>query len=54
MPEDKQRMSVWVTPEDRQAMKLIAKHIGLGSDSAALRYAVLQMAREIRAKEQAA
>jgi hypothetical protein len=54
MQDDKKRMSVWVTPEDREAMKIIARHLGLGSESAALRYAVLQVAREIKAKEQAA
>lgn len=47
MQDDKKRMSVWVTPEDREAMKVIARHLGLGSESAALRYAVLQVAREI-------
>ncbi len=51
MQDDKKRMSVWVTPEDRQAMKLIARHLGLGSESAALRYAVLQVARDIEREE---
>ncbi len=41
MPEaDKQRMSVWVEEQDRQAMKHIKAVYGLSTDSAAIRFAV--------------
>jgi hypothetical protein len=52
MPEDgKKRMTVWVDQEDRDAMKLIEASVGLGSESAAIRYAVKKLAREIRLEE---
>lgn len=52
MPEDgKKRMTVWVDQQDRDDMKLVAESVGLASDSAAIRYAVRKMAREIRAED---
>lgn len=52
MPEDgKKRMTVWVDQQDREAMKLIEAAAGLSSESAAIRYAVHKVAREIRLEE---
>jgi Arc/MetJ-type ribon-helix-helix transcriptional regulator len=52
MPEDgKKRMTVWVDQQDREDMKLIEASVGLASESAAIRYAVKKLAREIRVEE---
>lgn len=52
MPEDgKKRMTVWVDQQDRDDMKVVAESAGLASDSAAIRYAIRKLAREIRAEE---
>lgn len=52
MAEDgKKRMTVWVDQQDRDDMKAIAAAVGLATESAALRYAIRKVAREIRAEE---
>lgn len=49
MPEEgKERMSVWVESQDRDSMKEIRAAFGLPTDSAAIRYAVREVARQIR------
>ena len=48
---DKKRMTVWVDPQDRDDLKTIAASVGLATESAALRYAIRKVAREIRAEE---
>lgn len=41
MPEEgKERMSVWVEPQDREAMRKIRDAYGLPTDSAAIRFAI--------------
>jgi len=49
MPEDgKERMSVWVEPQDREAMRTIRVTFGLPTDSAAIRYAVREIERQAK------
>lgn len=49
MPEDeKRRMTVWVDQRDRDDMRLIESSVGLASESAAIRFAVRKLARELR------
>lgn len=51
MPEKKERMSIWVEEQDRAAMRAIRDAHGLPTDSAALRYAVRRVAKEIEADQ---
>lgn len=52
MPKDgKKRMTVWVDQQDRDDMRLIERSVGLASESAAIRFAVRKLARELRAEE---
>lgn len=51
MPEEpKVRMSLWVEPRDRADMATIREEVGLATDSAAVRYAIRRIARELRSE----
>jgi hypothetical protein len=49
--ELKGRMSIWVDQKDRDNMAAIRRVYGIASDSAAIRFAVQRIAREIEAAE---
>lgn len=44
----KRRTNVWLDDDDRESARLVAKHYGLDSISAALRFAANELARRIR------
>lgn len=53
MPEvPKSKTTVWIDQQDRDNMAAIKRVFRLASDSAAIRYALQQVAREARAEEQ--
>jgi hypothetical protein len=53
MPDElKSKTTVWIDRQDRENMETIRRVYRLASDSAAIRYALQQVAREARAEDQ--
>lgn len=48
----KKKTTFWVDTQDRDNMAAIRRVYGLASDSAAIRYALQKVAREVRAEDQ--
>ncbi len=49
--DEKKKMTIWITPKDREDLDLIVESVGLASLSSAIRYAIRRVARMTRADD---